>query len=78
MTALRAWGIRSRLGPGKCPPALDQTPTLLQSVIPEVVGRGLSRCDNPACVQRADRAAARFVPRLNGAGTPQRGVRYLL
>ncbi len=32
----------------------------------------------PARVQRADRAAARFVPRLNGAGTPQRGVRYLL
>ncbi len=47
-------------------------------VHPEVVGRGLSRCDNPACVQRADRAAARFVPRLNGAGTPQRGVRYRL
>ena len=32
---------------------------------------GLSRCDNPARVQRADRAAARFVPRLNGAGTPR-------
>ncbi len=38
----------------------------------------MSRCDNPARVQRADRAAARFVPRLNGAGTPQRGVRYRL
>ncbi len=29
-----------------------------------------------ANLQRADRAAARFVPRLKGGGTPQRGVRY--
>ena len=30
---------------------------------------GLSRCDNPARVQRANRATARFVPRLNSAAS---------
>ena len=34
---------------------------------------GTSRCDVPARVQRAERLAT-LVPRLNGAGTPQRGV----
>jgi len=40
--------------------------------------QGLSRGDNPARVKRAKQAVSTFVPRLNGAGMPQRGIRYLL
>ncbi len=45
---------------------------------PEVVGRGCCAATTPPAFSARTGAAARFVPRLNGAGTPQRGVRYLL
>ncbi len=47
-------------------------------VRPEVVGRGCRAATTPPAYSVRTGAAARFVPRLNGAGTPQRGVRYRL
>ncbi len=47
-------------------------------VHPEAVGRGCRAATTPPAYSGRTGTAARFVPCLNGAGTPQRGVRYLL